>query len=264
MYATDFLFNGRRASDFGLMICSFNGEPETVTGGELEYNTAKSPQTDRFTFYGYQLNSVLAWNFSICKNPDQNTNLYFNQYEESRILKWLIRTDGYNYIQFNQPGYEDIFYKVCINAVPHQISGRTAGFDLTVTSDCAYGFSDIIRRAGGINASTPLKLHIQSDINTYILPELNLKSQGNDGFFIHNFKDEQLQLPILSKPIEFYHASKEITMDSDTEIITGLSNPNDFNWQFLRLTDGMNFITTDSVSNIEIEIRYREPRFVRI
>ena len=47
--------------------------------------------------------------------------MHFSQYEESMIMKWLAKTDGYRWIQFEQEGYEDIFYKVMINALPHQV-----------------------------------------------------------------------------------------------------------------------------------------------
>ena len=138
MFATDFLFDQHYASDFGLMICSFDQSPETASGGEIEYNTVKTPGRDRFSFYGAQRNTAIEWHFSICKNPDQNQTSYFTQYEESRIAKWLLQTDGYKLFHFCQEGYEDIFYHACINMTPHQFLGQTVGFDLTVTSDCAY------------------------------------------------------------------------------------------------------------------------------
>lgn len=43
MFATDFLFNNLRASDLGLMICSFDSSPNPASGGEIEYNAVKTP-----------------------------------------------------------------------------------------------------------------------------------------------------------------------------------------------------------------------------
>ena len=59
MFATDFLFDQHYASDFGLMICSFDQSPETASGGEIEYNTVKTPGRDRFSFYGAQRNTAI-------------------------------------------------------------------------------------------------------------------------------------------------------------------------------------------------------------
>lgn len=249
------------------MICSFDGESETASGGEIEYNVVKAPNRDKFTFYGAQFSSALEWNFSICKNPCQNENLYFNQYEESMIAKWLLKTDGYKLLQFDQPGYEDICYRACIRLVPRQVAGQTAGFDLTAVSDCAYGFSGLIKKQATIRENAPLVLNIHSDINTYILPLVQIKGKGD--FKIFNHRDIKRTDSISDQPVEFKNAPSpavpfDVTMDSDSEIISGPLNPDNFNWHFLRLADGMNIISTNSKSDVKIEIQYREPRFVRV
>lgn len=266
MFATDFLFDSQRSSDFGCMICSFDDNSETATGGEMEYNVVKTPDTDKFTFYGSQSTSVITWKFSICKKPCKNNNMYFTQYEESMIAKWLIKTDGYRLIQFEQDGYEDIFYNVYINMLPHQIMGKTVGFDLTVTSDHAYGFTDIIKIKQRIDSSTQLKFNVHSDINTYILPIVKIYRGSTmiGNFSINNHSDTALTNSILNKPIIFENIEGNIVMNSDIETIEGLSNANDFNWNFIRLKDGLNIITTDSDIGFDIELLYREPRYIRV
>lgn len=257
MYATDFLFDGQRASDLGLMICSFNGDFETATGGEIEYNVVKTPNRDNFTFYGSQLNSVITWNFSICKNPCKNDNMYFDQYEESMIAKWLVKTDGYRWIQFEQEGYEDIFYNVCISMTPHQVAGRTVGFDLVATSDCAYGFTDVIKKEQiRMDSNTCFQFNVHSDINTYILPIIKIyRDSGMIGDFeLNNQNDTMI----------FKDIKENLTINCDIETVEDLTKPDDFNWCFLKLTDGMNVITTKSDVGFGIEIFYREPRYVRV
>lgn len=273
MFATDFLFNNLRASDLGLMICSFDSSPEPASGGEIEYNVVKTPGRDRFTFYGSQFNSALEWNFSICKDPDLNCSPAFTQYEESRIAKWLLRSDGYKPLQFLQEGYENIFYNVCFRIMPHQIAGETVGFDLTATSDCAYGFSELIKKTAVIKEGAPLELFLHSDVDTYILPRVKVTGKGN--FYISNDNDI-LQNVSLQKETLFRNmptdAEWKIIMDSDTDTILSvnsetnqtapLSNPNQFNWYFLRLVGGRNILSTNSKLDVTIELQYREPRFV--
>lgn len=271
MYATDFMFNGQRASDFGCMVCSFDGGPQPVSGGEIECNALKTPGTDTFTFYGSQFNSPLTWTFSLCKNPRKNKDMHFSQYEESMIMKWLTKTDGYRWIQFEQEGYEDIFYKVMINALPHQVAGRTIGFDLTATSNCAYGFTDVITKTASIEFLRPLVLNIHSDIDTYILPIMKVKYKTSnpnplsfDNCRENSFSSWGSSDSILSKPIKIENMSQDVTMDSDMGIVEGLTKPNDFNWSFMKLVNGTNVIMTDHGRDIEIEFQYREPRYVRV
>ncbi len=261
MYATDFLFNENRASDFGLIICSFNGEFETASGGNIEYNVVKTPNRDNYDFYGAQFNEVLTWNFSIFKNPCQNNNeeIYFNQYEESQIAQWLLKQDGYKWFQFDQDGYRDIYYMVQINMLPHQVSGQTVGFDLTVTSNCGYGFTDEIVREFTFNKNKKIRLDIHSDTNSYILPYVTVN--GNGDFYISNDSDLS-QNRLNGEETRLYHVTEEIIMDSNNDIINGIKNTSDFNWYFLRLVNGVNNISTDSDSDIKINFIYREPRRV--
>ena len=253
MFATDFLFDSQRLSDFGCMICSFDGDFSTAEGSEIEYNVVQSPARDRFNFYGAKWSSQIVWNFSICKNPCVDSDVYFSQYEESQLAKWLLKTDGYKPFQFDQEGYEDIYYKAYINMMPYQVGGRTVGFDLTVTSDCAYGYTDLIVKKATINASTPLRININNDITADILPLFTIN--GNGSFYLRNDSDT------MNINTEFKNVSSTITMDSENDIILGVS-PNEFNWHFLRLVDGNNIIKTDSESDIKLEIKYREVRRV--
>ena len=284
MFATDFMFNGQRASDFGLMICSFDGNENSVSGGEMEYVTVKTPGHDKLTFYGSQLNSVLEWSFSICKNPCENKEPFFDRYEESRICKWLIRTDGYKPFHFDQPEYEDIHYNVYINTAPHQIGGKTAGFNLTVISDCAYGFTEQIRKTAIIDSLNPMMIDIHSDINAYILPTVKITGrwmyqEGSafmSDFYISN-ENDTAQNASTGKATTFNKIEGEswgIEMDSDSDNVfligndpSGIKrniNPDTFNWQFLRLIDGTNIITTNSNEPLKIVIEYREPRMIKV
>lgn len=253
MFATDFLFDNNRASDFGLMIGSFDSEISTATGGDIEYTVVKSPNSDRFEFYGSQLNTVITWNFSIVKNPClNNDSCYFTQYEESQIAQWLLKQDGYRWFQFDQDGYRDVYYKVYINMLPHQIGGKTVGFDLNVVSDCGYGYSEEIFKKYTFNKDKPIRLDVHSDINSYILPHIILNGMGT--FYISNQSD----LP--QKYTKLENVNNEIKLDSNDDMIEGISSPNDFNWYFLRLVNGVNHIVTDSENDINIKIIYREPR----
>ena len=259
MYAKDFIFDSHRLSDYNCMICSFDSNNDSpASGGEIEFNVAKSPNRDKFNFYGSKLNSVFTWNFSICKKIcDDNQNDYFDQYEESMLAKWLLKLDGYRYLQFDQDGYEDIFYKVQINnMIPHQISGRTIGYDLTVISNCGYGFSDLITKNTTISSATPLKLMVHNDLDSVIFPYITITGSGN--FYVSNDSDISQNIST-GKASQFTNVSSVLEMDCENDIITGC-NPDNFNWYFLRLVDGENIISTNSTLNIEI--KYREIRRV--
>ena len=75
MFAADFQFDNNLASDFDLIIGAFDDDVETATGGEIEFNVVKTPNSNRYDFYGAQFNTVLTWNFSVIKNPCTHSHL---------------------------------------------------------------------------------------------------------------------------------------------------------------------------------------------
>ena len=194
-----------------------------------------------------------------------NEKMYFTQYEESEIARWLLKKDGYNWFRFEQDGYNDIWYNVMFNMTPHQINGRTVGFDLVVESDCGYGFGAeeemyFKEHEETVNSSTPLYLYINSDIDTYVYPEITITGCSGD-FYIYNESDA-MQTLSNNKQSDFKNISDNIFMDSENDIITGIDTAPDFNWKFIRLVKGVNVLKTNSTNDIKVNIKYREPRRV--
>lgn len=265
MFATDFIFDDAYLSDFGLIIGYLDTESNSISGGEINLNVIQTPNRDRYTYFGRDFSSVLQWNFSIIKNPCNYTGgnqMYFTQYEESEIARWLLKKDGYHWMRFEQNGYKDIWYNVMFDMTPHQINGKTIGFNLVVKSDCGYGFSSEVERNNLINSSTPFYLNINSDIDTYIYPYIKI-TNGTGDFYIYNESDK-MQTLSNNNQSNFYKISNTILMDSDNDIINGIDSPQNFNWRFLRLLQGINVLKTNSETNLQISIKYREPRRVLV
>lgn len=192
MIAMDFCFDGLYLSDFGCIIVNFNNDNRETSGGNTEYDSVKAPGRDKFRFYGSQYNEPLSTTISIMKNPclsDSIEDMNFNHNEERKITKWLKKTDGYKcfkYAQGNENiqnpyfsvamGKEigsdsDIWYQVKIDVVPHRLYDDLIGFDLTITSNCAYGFTDTITKQATINSTTPFSFEVDTDADEYIYPE---------------------------------------------------------------------------------------------
>lgn len=257
MYASDFIFDGACASDYGLIIGTFDGDG-SFSGGNIEYTVIKPPNRDEYDFYGSSINEVIKWNTSVILNPCNNSNNGYLTCEEERLIaSWLIRRDGYKWWQPIQDGYEDIFYKVQINATPHQVGGRTVGFDLEIISNCGYGFSHEINSSVIFSKDNPIVLDIYNDIQGYTYPKITFDFNSElESITINNINDISQDESIIT------NISNPITMDSKNDIITGLSSPNCFNYNFIRLINGTNVIETDCESDINVNISYREARRV--
>ena len=251
MYATDFVFDGVNLSSKGYMICTFDGD-SIVSGGEIEPIVKKTPSVDEYTYYVAEINNVLTWELGICKLPC-GTEAFepLNQYEESELAQFLLKTDGYRWLQFVQPDdYPDVFYKVYINMTPYQIGGQTFGYNLTITSNCGYGFSHEYT-ATLTDDNQPLTINVNNDLNRYIYPTVSFETNA-DECWIYNENDLEQNLDN-GKECHFYNLGdnvdilKEINMDSGNDLVQGLENPNQFNFHYLRLVNGENNIYADGI-----------------
>lgn len=259
MFATDFLFDGQRLSDMGYIIACIDGSSESVSGGNIEFNSVKPANSDRYKFYNANFNEVLTWTFTIMKSRCyfSDDNLYITQRDESQLTKWLIKTDGYKYIQFLQDDYEDVVYNVYNNMTPVQIGGRTIGFTITSTSDCGYGFTPEITKVFSISVDKPYMINIYNDTRNVCYPTFNIQPSESE-FTIKN-ESENTEKGL---HIKNHNMGMSYHIDTENEIIEGISNPDDFNWHFVRLVDGENIISTDATFDIEVEMTYRETRKV--
>lgn len=272
MIATDFYLDGLYASDFDLMIASVGGgNSDDVSGGGVEYSVAKTPDNDEFKYYTHQWNEPLVWNLTLVKNPCASNDYYFTYEECRQIIKWLQSTGKYRWIHFEEEGYEDLFYNVYINVSVNQVAGKTVGFNLVITSNCGYGFSDEKLITGTINSNSSLEFYIDSDVQTYILPRIEITSDGDsnadDGFYIYNENDleQNLENNKATKFNDMIFDDEYYNLDCKNEIIeTNKTSIDMFNYYYIRLVDGNNVIKTTATYDINLKITYREPRQVII
>lgn len=266
MFATDFIFNGRKASDFGLMLCTWNEDDDVAEGGNIEPNAVKPPSRDVFDWYGGQFNEPLVWKTSVCKLLCKDLDTFDDDFfvsikEERQISRWLMQA-GYKWTCFmdEREGSEDIWYKCNVAVTPHQMGGKTVGFDLIFTSNCAYGFTGQRKYVGTISSSKDVVINISTDINEYVYPEITLSGSVGD-IQIYNASDKRQNLE--NNKATKIKVNGDVVMDSNNDIVTGISNPDeDFNYYFIHLVDGENTIKTTSSAEIDIEINYREARRV--
>ena len=256
----DFKFNGQKASEYGLIPCYFDNSEMSVSGGDVNYITSKSNKSDRNIFHVAKYDEMISWTFSVMKNPCKmmDDEPKFTQNDESRIAKWLVREDGYKWLEFDAEGYEDVCFLAYTSSFkPHKINGDTIGFDITFTTDSPWGYTNIISNSSTFNYKNPFVLYLYNDNERCIYPYIELQvTDSYDDLTLNNTSD----VTYSSTHLYNLEANSKITMDSCNRIIDGLSSPNNFNYRYIRLLDGKNILTTNSESDISIKIKYREIR----
>ena len=270
MYCTDFIFDNELLSDHGMIICSFdNNGDNSWSGGNITFTTQKAPFSDVQTFYTSSFESPLSCQFSVCKNPclinDYNTD-YFTQEEYADITRWLKRKDGYHWLQFNQEGYEDVYYNVKFDVQPREIKGHTVGLDLTVTCDSPYGYSREFDQKFTLSSSaSSFKIVNNSDLAGIIYPLITITPKSSGNLILNS----GIEGDMVQTQVKNVTSNSKIILDGKNDYYEGISDPNKFNYKFPVLDNAYNdrntyFKLVNGSVDCDIILKYRYIRMVTV
>lgn len=146
MYATDFEYDGKCLSDYGMMICRFDspGLETLSSGADINFQTIKSIGSDKLKMCGCKYEETYTVTFGICLNPSLNPDNgrypYLSPEQISALQRWLCRKDGYHPFQLLQEDLPDIYWNADFSCKQIEINGETAGLELTMYTDSPYAY----------------------------------------------------------------------------------------------------------------------------
>lgn len=261
------------------MICSFNsGNDNVVSGGEVTFTVTKPPVNNKWSFHGSSFQTQLSIEFSISKMDCDldDDEIYFTQHEQSDLMRWLQKTDGFRWLGFDQDGFEDVWYNVQINPRPHYFGGRVVGFDCTCLCDSPYGYSPerCFTKILAVNGTTPIFID-HSDIPGEIHPEVTIKANGNGNIQlrtgvckINNNHEFSSYISSRDTIINSVTQGTEITLNEDYGLVTGFNDLTNFNFNFPFIGNSYesnyNMFKNLSDMSITITVKYRMIRRVYV
>ncbi len=268
MNERSFIFNNRRLSDLGMMLCYFDSVDniETVDSPTITFNIVQNNSNDSFRPTSASYDGSLESNeIGICKVNCNEKNLYFTRDEVRAIYKWLDTKSFRKFVIENDPMFEDVYFLggfTQINQVRH--FGKVIGFKLKFTSQYPYGLSEDIKYTKTITSDNKyFSIINDSDDVKPVYPSCLKITMMEDGdLTIKNTLDEY------TFGIRNCKNGEVITVDCVNKIIeTDKSEHdiyNDFNYNYFRLlrnddTDNNKF-TVSLMCKIEFTIN--EPRKV--
>jgi hypothetical protein len=267
MYAIDFEFDGKRLSDFGCILTTFDGLRNNAvsSGASIVFSTEKPLGSDRYNIHSSRYDSPFSAEFCICKNPcdEMNSdNIVFSPREVSAIQRWLCRNDEYCKFRLLEDGYEGIYWNGYFNSQQHMLGSSIVGFDLIFTADSPYAYLDDIKLHYDNAANTSFLVDSKSDKEGYIYPNiiLSLKSSGN--FSLTNDRDNKIVR------INNCTSGEIITMSGDQLLISS-SNSNhdlsaDFNYSFPRIINTYDNTKNIFTTNLACEITISYSPIIRV
>lgn len=192
MYATDFEFAGEKLSDYGMMICSFNGSNlETVSSGaDITFQQSVSSCGNRFNLYASSYTSAYSSTFQICKNPCVKTgNGDLSVEEVSALQRWLCRKNKYHRFKIFQDGYEHIYWNAVFSSKQIETGGRTMGLELTLYTDAPYAYMDEIIISKDCSENLSFHIYDNSDEEGFLYPDLEITLLEGGIFTLQNSLD---------------------------------------------------------------------------
>lgn len=278
MYATDFEYDGKRLSDYGMMICRFDSSGlETLSSGaDITFQTVKSIGSDKVKMCGCKYEETYTATFQICPNPylnpDNGRYPYLSLDKISSLQRWLCRKDGYHPFKLIQADLLDIYWNAVFSCKQIEINGETAGLELTMYSDSPYAYLAAEPVTYSLQPGDSFSFFDSSDEAGFIYPtvtitcgsEEQIQSNDDSKIILENSLDHNRKTVLTNLKY-----GEIITLDGENKLIfssddsrTNLANS--FNYCFPRIfnkiENGMDIrenIFTLSETSIPCSITFR-------
>ena len=265
MYAYDFEYDGKCLSEFGFIVCEFDGDgglKSSESGSEINFITSPIQGGRRFIQGGSKYDKCLTTTFQIAKNPAffaQDT-LVISAEEFRAISRWLNRREflWFHSFDLEEDMREEPWFRASFKLTKIEIGGRTYGIQLDMTTDAPFGYGPEVEEVFEFDAN---ELTAEfTDMNDEIgetYPILHIVCGDSGTLTLENDRTG------CACTIENCVASEELDFSGDTKIVSTNSVShdiaNDFNYDFFRFANSFedrdNTITASMPCTVEM--RYR-------
>lgn len=252
MFACDFEYDGRLLSDFGFIICHFDGaggiETED-TGYQITFDKVSRSRGMRNSLIGTKYESCVTTTFQICKNEDDVDDMEISTEEYRELVRWLNRHEFLPFRTINgadtEPDSTTCYFDGSFNIKKIYMADRLFGLELTLETNAPYGYGIPFEQTWNVSAGGTITFTDNSDESRSIRPDLTIVCRASGNLVITN------STTLCSMEINNCTNGETITVNGDAQIIsTSLATHkifNDFNYDFLTIGNtfdsGVNTLT---------------------
>lgn len=259
MNATDFEYDGLFLSDFGYIICEFDGSYGVKTmsaGSTISFNKVASGNGSLFYLTSTKYEECITAEFDICKNPDTNDDMEITTDEFRDLMRWLNRKEFLQFqIHDEDIDYEAIYFDASFNIEKIKIGERLYGLHLIMETNRPFGYGADCEFTNTFTASdlTYNLYDISDEIGT-IYPYLVIECAEDCNLTITNETYDS------ETTIANCTSGETITIDCQKQIITTDNTDHavyeDFNYEFLKIgntyDNNVNVITVSNPCTLTI------------
>ena len=263
MKATDFEFDNRRLSEFGMILCQFGGSKglETITDGTpISFTTVPTMNGSKHNLVASQYEDCLEATWQICKHSCNGGIQEITPIEHRNLTAWLCRKNFLKLKIFDEANI-DLYHEAKIDVSRIEIDGKLYGFELAVTTNRPYALKE--PRAITINNVVQDGKHSINDTSYeegYIYPKMEITVKQNGNLKIHNAIENRDTYIANCKVNEVITLDYPVIQSSDSSH----NIQNDFNWTFFRIANTYNNSRNDLTISLPCSIKIKYSPIVKV
>lgn len=255
MNAYDFEYDGLRLSDFGCIICKFDGGgTETVTNGsQISLNTVSTLMGAKQELVSSKYEECLEAVFQICKNTCSEDDAEFSLRELRDLMRWLNRRE-FHKCKFIAEDYVDFYFEATFNISRIEIGGKIVGLELTMKTNSPFAFGEPQTMVIHNTAKSGRKsIANQSDAEGYVYPSMEIFIRESGDLYLYNDFEKRTTL------VKNCTAGETITMNYPIiqSSLPAHKIQDDFNWNFFRLANTVRHKKNDLTISLPCTITLR-------
>lgn len=256
MKAYDFLYDNRKLSDFGMIICQFgsSGVNTVSNGSYITFNTSPTLNGAKHELISTEYSDSLTATFQICKNQcsvDRRDEITVEELRD--IMEWLNRKEFHKF-QLLDEEYINIYFEASFNVSKIEFNGRVYGLELEMLTNRPYASHEpIFVNFKDVKANEQKKIYSKSDEEGYLYPEMEIVIKSDGDLEIYNSLENR------TMKIKNCVSGEVIKLNYpiiETSILSHKIN-NDFNWVFFRIANTFrnkeNIITSSLPCDMKIK-----------
>ena len=238
MKSIDFRYDGRLLSDFGLMVCDFNGGNgiDTVSNGsEIKFNTVPIMHGKKHLLTSSEYEDCLQSEFDICVKLCDTDDMVISVEKQRELMRWLNRRTFHKFEITDDIEYNNIYFMGSFNVEKVEFNKDVIGFHLTLITDKPFGYQEDIKKIFKVNDTTKIYPMIdESDEIGYLYLDATIKClQAGNLIITNQFNGDVTQIKNCAK-------NEVITLKHPIISFSNSHTPNDFNYNFIRIGNTYN------------------------
>ena len=259
MNAIDFEYDSHYLSDFGFIICSFDGSSgvENVSvGSEISFNTVPMRQGRHFGLTSAVYENCIEAEFDIMKDACLSSDIQeISDAEFRHIMRWLNRREflPFRFIE-EDDDFNNRYYDASFNIEKITVDDKLYGVKLKMITNSPFGYGEDIKFIWDADPDSQMIVQDMSDEIGDTFPVLKITMKESGDLYLRN---ETIGRQTLIKNCTI---NEVITIDNKHQIVSTDREThkiyNDFNFIFFKIVNTLderdNEITASLHCTIEL------------